>query len=146
MKRRLVRHESVAGGRFDVFVNGVMVSIAGIRPGWGIDGIAIDRDGVQLFFAALNSGELFRVPTATLRTGPDAQIAAAVAVTRVDPQGNLELVVQVARLRWPDGFAWERDGTLLLTCSALHQFIHEIFIGERDIAANAPYQIFRFAP
>jgi sugar lactone lactonase YvrE len=174
VRRRLERHASVVNGPYDTFVNGYEMRIKGIRPTQGVDGLALDAAGANLYYAALNGGELYRVPTAALRDGTDAALAAAVqkvaditmtdgmiadtagniyltdmehsAIARVTPAGELEVVVKDDRLRWPDGFAWAPDGSLYVTASALHTFLPKLIVTEQHIAANAPYHVFRLAP
>ncbi len=176
-RRRLESHASVIASTNDVFVNGFMMFVKALRPNWTVDGIALSADGTQLYYAGLISGELFRVPTALLRTATDQQLTSFVdregqvaaitatdgiiadaagniyltdmehsAVTRVSPQGELAVVLQDARLRWPDGFAWAPDGSLYVTASALHQFMPKLILTSGDIRARGPYQIFRFTP
>jgi sugar lactone lactonase YvrE len=65
------------------------------------------------------------------------------AIVRVTPTGQLELVIEDPRLRWPDGFAWAPDGSLYVTASALHTFMPKLFVTEDLIAAGAPYHVFR---
>lgn len=174
VRRRLESHASVAASPHDVFVGGQLVFFKRLRPSWTVDGIALSADGAQLYYAGLSSGELFRVPTSMLRTGSDAQLAAAIvkvaditatdgiiadaagnvyltdmehsAITRVAPDGTIAVVMRHSRLRWPDGFAWAPDGSLYVTASALHQYMPKLILTSGDIHARAPYQIFRIRP
>ena len=174
VKRRLVRHPSVENGPYDVFVNGYAMKVKGVRPAQGVDGIALDATGSFLYYAALNSGELYRVPTTTLRDGSDAALAQSVAkrgditmtdgmivdssgnvlltdmehsaIVRATPTGGLDVVVKDPRLRWPDGFSWAPDGSLYVTASALHTFLPKLIVTSELIAANAPYHVFRLRP
>jgi hypothetical protein len=56
---------------------------------------------------------------------------------------ELRTLVKDERLRWPDGLSFGPDGYLYVTCSALHQVILQ---GAAEVAAHAPYQIWRFKP
>ena len=166
VRRRLQEHASVVDGPYDTFVHDREFKVKGFRPTWGVDGIALAGD--QLYYAALNGGELWRVPAAELRgtgtprpvkvadiTQTDGMIADAQGriyltdmesskVVRVDPAtGTLEVVAHDRRMRWPDGFAWHADGSLLVTASALHTFMPRLFVTSSHIASNAPYHVFR---
>jgi sugar lactone lactonase YvrE len=176
-RRRLEDHPSVKSGKFDVIVDGERFKVAGVLClELGVDGLALDRSGEQLHFAALSSGELFRVATRDLRdpsisdealgarvvkvadvTMTDGMISDGAgnvyltdmehsAITRVKPDGTLDVLVKDARLRWPDGFSWTRDGDLLVTASALHQHVPDVVKTEESIARDAPYQLFRLRP
>jgi hypothetical protein len=171
VRRRLERHASVVDGPYDTFVHDREMKIKGIRPSQGIDGIALSPDGATLYYAALNGGELYRVSTAALRgpgtpapekvadvTQTDGMIADAhgriyltdmehSSVVRVDPAtGALALVARDPKLRWPDGFAWHADGSLLVTASALHTFLPKPIVTSSHIASNAPYHVLRIRP
>ena len=166
VRRRLQGHASVVHGPYDTFVHDREFKVKGFRPTWGVDGIALSGD--QLYYASLNGGELWRVPAAELRgsgtprpvkvadiTQTDGMIADAQGriyvtdmesstVARVDPEtGALEVVARDRRMRWPDGFAWHADGSLLVTASALHTFMPRLFVTSSHIASNAPYHVFR---
>ena len=65
------------------------------------------------------------------------------AIVALDPDRKLRTLVKDERLRWPDGLAFGPDGWLYVTCSALHQVLGK---DAAEIAAHAPYQIFRFKP
>lgn len=169
VRRRLERHPSVENGPYDVFVGGVEMKVKGLRTAQGIDGIALDASGDFLYYAALNGGQLFRVPTAVLENGADADGAVEKvaditmtdgmitdaagnvyltdmehsAIVRADASGRLDLVLADPRLRWPDGFGWAPDGSLYVTASALHTFLPKLIVTEAAIAAGAPYQLFR---
>jgi sugar lactone lactonase YvrE len=65
------------------------------------------------------------------------------AILVLDKEKKLRTLVKDERLRWPDGLAFDRDGWLYVTCSALQ---HVLFRSAAHIRENAPYQIYRFKP
>jgi len=139
-----------------------------VRP--GVDSIALDDAGEWLYFAPVTNTHLYRVRTADLHDPrlPWRELESRVERfaektmsdgIAIDPAGTLYLsdlehsavvalgqdralrtLVKDERLRWPDGFAIAKDGSLYLTCSALHQVIMKSPV---EIAAHAPYQIWR---
>jgi sugar lactone lactonase YvrE len=68
------------------------------------------------------------------------------AVVRLDGQGELRRLVQDARLRWPDGFAWAPDGSLFVTASAIHTYMNKIIRTDADIEERGPYHVFKVRP
>jgi sugar lactone lactonase YvrE len=139
-----------------------------VRP--GVDSIALDAAGEWLYFAPVTSRHLYRVRTddlddpdldwrelaakvetyaeKTMSDGIAIDAAGTVylsdlehsAVVALGPDKTLRTLVKDERLRWPDGFAFGPDGSLYVTCSALHQVILQ---GADAVAAHAPYQIWR---
>ena len=172
--RALEGHVSVLAEDFAPVVQGRRMEFYGlftVRP--GADSIALDDAGEWLYFAAVTSRHMYRVRTSDLR---EPRIPWRVLESRVeryaektmsdgiaiDASGTLYLsdlehsavvalgqdrklrtIVKDDRLRWPDGFAFGPDGWLYVTCSALHQVI---LASPEQIAANAPYQIWRLRP
>ena len=65
------------------------------------------------------------------------------AVVLLRPDRSLQTLLKTDKLRWPDGFSFGPDGWLYVTCSSLH---HVIGKPPSEVAANAPYQVFRFRP
>jgi sugar lactone lactonase YvrE len=142
-----------------------------VRP--GVDSIALDDAGEWLYFAPVTSNHLYRVRTADLDdpSMPWRDLEASVerfaektmsdgiaidaagtlylsdlehsAIVALGQDRRLRTLVKDDRLRWPDGFAFAPDGSLYLTCSALHQVI---LASEAEIASHAPYQIWRLRP
>ena len=121
----------------------------GRQPEFGADGIALSRDGSQLYWQALTGRTLYSVPTSEL-IRPDATAASVqravrrVADNRVPdglltlrdgrmlftaPEDNAVRVrvgegpittwVQDRRLRWPDSMAEMPDGSVLVTASRI---------------------------
>ena len=171
-RRLLQGHESVLAEPYVPVVQGVRMQFYGvfaIRP--NVDSIALDDAGEWLYFAPVTSRHMYRVRAADLDDESLSRQALESRVERfaektmsdgitIDSRGTLYLsdpehdavmtlgqdhqlhtLLRDARLRWPDGFSFGPDGWLYLTCSALH---HVILRSPAEIAANAPYQIFRF--
>jgi sugar lactone lactonase YvrE len=139
-----------------------------VRP--GVDSIALDDAGEWLYFASVTSRHMYRVRAADLHDAriPWRELESRVekfaektmsdgiaidaagtlylsdlehsAVVSLGQDRALRTLVKDERLRWPDGFAFGPDGSLYLTCSALHQVILK---SPAEIASNAPYQIWR---
>lgn len=178
-RRRLAGHASLKNGPYDVVVDGERMKVAGfLCPAYGIDAIALDSTGDWLFYASLNSGELYRIATHDLRYQDsgllDAELAQRVekvaditmsdgatrdrtghtyltdmehhAIVRVSPEGQLDVLVQDDRLRWPDGLGWGPSGHLYITASALDETLAQPVVSAKDVAAGAPYHIFRILP
>jgi sugar lactone lactonase YvrE len=174
VRRVLDKHPSVQAGRYDVIVNGRRVTLAGaFCMAGGIDGIALDEAGETLYYAALNSGTVYRVRTSVLRNfaSTGAAVSGAVEkfadatmtdgmvtdgagnvyltdmehdqVVRITPNKEIEVVARDPRLRWPDGFAWASDGSLYVSASALHVNLPSLIKTKESIARGAPYHILR---
>lgn len=138
-----------------------------------VDSIALTRDGKWLYYGAVTSGRMYRIAAADLLDASldDAALAQRVqdfapktlsdglstddeggvylsdmehsAIHRMDAGGKLTTLLKDERLRWPDGFSFGPDGWLYVTCSSLQ---HVLFLGDDEIRAHAPYQIYRFRP
>src|SRR5262249_3256029 len=152
--RRLLENEpAVSSGPYDVYVHGKRFGLFhGLLPvKFGVDSICLDRTGEWLYFAALNSGTLYRLRTAgvdrcwrcraglvacvqryaeiTLSDGITSDLRGNVyltdvehsAVVRLTPKGDLETLIKDKHLRWPDGFSFGPGGWLYVTGSALNE-------------------------
>lgn len=111
------------------------------------DGIALSPGGDWLYYAPLTGHTLWRVPTAALRdphADPAPQVERVREIVATDgilmaPDGNLylggledssvyvlrpdgtyERLVHDTRLSWPDSFALDEHGGLLVTTTQLH--------------------------
>src|SRR5260370_13444445 len=63
--RLLEGNPAVANGPYEIYVHGQRVLLKGLIPlKFAIDAIALDRNGEWLYFAATNSGTLYRLRTA----------------------------------------------------------------------------------
>jgi sugar lactone lactonase YvrE len=167
VRRVLHEHASVRRGKHDVSIDGQRVKFNGVFcAGGGVDGLALDARGESLFFAPLNSGEVWRVPTNDLSpsavekyadtTMTDGMITDAKgnlyltdmehsAVVRVRPDRSSEVVARDAKLRWPDGFAWGPDGALYVTASALHVNLPSLVPTKERVSEGAPYHVLKIA-
>ena len=172
--RVLEGHESVLAQDFAPVVQGKRMEFFGlftVRP--GVDSIALDRAGEWLYFAPVTNEHLYRVRTAdlvdpslkwrelatrvetyaekTMSDGIAIDAAGTLYLTDLEHSAivalgtdhKLRTLVKDERLRWPDGLSFGPDGYLYVTCSALHQVILQ---GAAEVAAHAPYQIWRFKP
>ena len=114
---------------------------------FNVDGIAVSPDGKHLYYQALNGRTLYRLPTDALNDAglSEAQLDARIervgpseptdgmwmsssgqlyitafqdnAVKVRQPDGSFAVVIQDARLRWPDSMAEGPDGSLYVTAS-----------------------------
>ena len=114
------------------------------------DGIALSPKGDWLYYQALTGRTLYRVPTKLLRDSalPDERIAIMVekvaevgpsdglamdtkgtlylasieknAISRLDPKGNLSILVDDPALKWPDSITLAPEGLLFVTTSQIH--------------------------
>jgi sugar lactone lactonase YvrE len=155
----------VQGRRMELF------GLFAIRP--GVDSIALDRSGEWLYFAPVTDEWMWRVRRADLDDASltPQDLAAKVeryaektesdgittdfegnvyltdpgssAIVLLTPERRLQTLVQSERLRWPDGLSFGPNGTLYVTCSALH---HVIGRSPAHTASQAPFQIFRLRP
>jgi sugar lactone lactonase YvrE len=67
-RRMLEGHPSVKNGPYAVHIQGRPYKLLGIfKLNFGVDGIALSRDGKWLYYAPLNGGQLYRIATATLK-------------------------------------------------------------------------------
>jgi sugar lactone lactonase YvrE len=114
------------------------------------DGIALSPDRRWVYYAALTGRTLYRIPAAALADPKlsDGELAKRVervreigatdgiafdpagnlylgaleelAVYRLEPGGRYRRLVRDPRLAWPDSFAVEADGGVLVTTSQIH--------------------------
>jgi sugar lactone lactonase YvrE len=114
------------------------------------DGIALSPDRSYLYYIALTSHTLYRIPTEALLDEQlsEKDLAKQVekvkkvpatdgmlfdkagnlymggletnAVNRLTPDGDVETVIQDPQIRWADSFALDQDGNLYFTTSQIH--------------------------
>ena len=174
--RRLQRHDSVRNGPYNVYVDGRRFEVAGAPLWFGVDTIALSRDGRWLYFAAVNSGTLYRIAAAdladpslddealaqrvrafaeiTLSDGSSTDLEGGIYITdmehfavhRVGPDGGFETVVHD-----PDRLRWP-DGLSFGPDGWLYitaSALHD-YVGRsgvrRHVRANAPYHVLRVKP
>lgn len=173
-QRRIEAHPSVVAEDYLPVVQGRKMKAFGlvtIRP--GVDSIALDKRGEWLYFAPITNNHLYRVSTedlnnpklgnAALRDKIEIYAEKTMsdglsmdrddgiyisdlehsAILRLDSKRQLTTLLKDERLRWPDGFSFGPDGWLYVTCSSLQDVIGK---SAANVAAHAPYQIFRFRP
>ncbi|MDX1454128.1 MAG: L-dopachrome tautomerase-related protein [Gammaproteobacteria bacterium] len=171
VRRVLVNHESTAAQDWVIrtpykrmeFFGG----LAALKP--GVDGIALSRDGLYLYYGAMTHDTLYRIPTSLLRdTTPRSLIEASVEavgpkplndgmstdeigtvyLTDVEhqgvmihqPDGRLLTLLRSERIRWADALSFGPDGWLYIADSGIPQMMLE----PRDtIIEHAPYTIWR---
>ncbi len=174
-RRLLNRHESVYPQNY-LIRNQIkdMAFFGGLlEMKTGIDGIALSRDDVWLYYGAMNHDTLYRIRTSDLRdvSLDETDLAGKIepvgkkplndgfsidndgnvfitdvehqAVVRMSPDGTLKTVIKDGRIRWADGLSFGPDGWLYLADSAIP---HLVLQNAEHIAAQAPYHIWRFRP
>lgn len=134
------------------------------------DGIALTPNGKYIYYKPLSDDRLYRIGTKYLRNFSLAanQLAAHVEfmghytttdgmifdkkgnlyfgdlehfrIIRIKPNGNIEQVVQDARLIWPDSYSISPDGYLYVSCSQI-QLQPEYNLTEQQ--PPTPYTIYR---
>ncbi len=150
-----------------VFLGGILA----LKP--GVDGIALSRDGKQLFYAAMTHNTLYSIPVDAIDT-PEKAATAAQAIKAIgrkplndglatDDQGNIlitdvehggvarmapdgkltTLIRDDARIRWADALSFGPDGYLYIADSAIPD---QMLQSKAHMQSKAPYYIYRFKP
>lgn len=150
-----------------VFFGGILA----LKP--GVDGLALSRDGKQLFYAAMTHDTLYSVPVDAIDT-PEKAATAAQAIKAIgrkplndglatDDQGNIlitdvehggvarmapdgkltTLIRDDARIRWADALSFGPDGYLYIADSAIPD---QMLQSKAHMQSKAPYYIYRFKP
>src|SRR5262249_35623233 len=103
---RLLEHDpAVSNGPYGVYVHGKRVALLkGLAPlKFGIDSICLDRAGEWLYFAALNSGTLYRIRTADIERWMRCPAELAACIERY------------AEITLSDGITTDLRGNIYLT-------------------------------
>ncbi|UCH63481.1 MAG: hypothetical protein JSU77_03255 [Fidelibacterota bacterium] len=130
------------------------------------DGLALDLTGEYLYYQALTSRKLYRVPTEALcdtalstrelsykvefvkasgasdaiEFGPDGNLYLTAiehnAIRCLTPDGEVETIIQDKHLKWPDSFSITADGDIYVTTSQVH----------RGSNPTEPYGLFKLVP
>ena len=117
------------------------------------DGLALDIDGGYLYYQALTGRNLYRIRTERLRDASltETELGKCVervgesgasdgigfgqdgcvyltsieqnAIRRMCPEGEIEVLVQDPRLKWPDSVFLTDDGAVFVTTSQLHLLV-----------------------
>ena len=174
-RRLLKKHASVRNGPYAVHINGRPFKVLGVfKLKFGVDSIALSRDGRWLYYAPLNGGILYRIEVGALndeklsdkalgkRVEKFAEITLSDGITtddsgniyitdmessaihRVDPQGNLRTL-----FKDPEKLHWPDGfsfgpGGVLYFTDSALQKI--IMKSKKQITKNRPYYIYRFSP
>jgi len=174
-RRLLQRHQSVYPENYLIRTAIKEMSFFGglLEMKTGVDGIALSRDDRWLYYGAMNHESMFRIRTRDLR---DTTIIEEMLVERIEtvgrkplndglsiddvgnvfitdvehgavvamnPEGDLRTIVKDDRIRWADGLSFGPDGWLYLADSAIP---HLALQNQEQIAAQAPYYVWRFKP
>jgi sugar lactone lactonase YvrE len=111
--RRLQQHASVKNGPYSVHIGGRPHTILGLfKLRFGVDSIALSRDGQWLYYAPLNAGVLYRVETAALK---NENLSAEALGGRVE---------KFADITMSDGITTDNSGNIYITDmenSAIHR-------------------------
>lgn len=178
MRRLLEGHLSVIPEDTDLVIDGTPVRIRAedgseIRPRVGVNPIAIDKNGLWLYYGPMHGRSMYRVRTADLRNPELTAKDLAVRVERwsdkpicdgisIDNAGNLYLgdlannaigvigsdrkyrvLHKDPRLSWVDAFSFGPDGHLYLVANQLHR---SAVLNGGIAATQPPYLILKFKP
>jgi sugar lactone lactonase YvrE len=174
-RRLLEGHESVCNGPYAVHIQGQPHKLLGLFTlKFGVDGIALSRNGRWLYYAPLNGAQLYRIATDVLNdenlngetmgsgvirwapisltdgltTDEEGRVYLGDmengAIHRVDANGRLQTL-----LKDPERLRWP-DGFSFGPNGWLYftdsALQHVILKSEGTIRANSPYHIYRFQP
>lgn len=148
-----------------VFFGGLLA----LKP--GVDGIALSRDGKQLYYAAMTHDTLYSIPVEAIKSADKAATAASSVravgtkplndglttddqgnilitdvehggVARMTPDGRLTTLIRDdARIRWADALSYGPDGYVYIADSAIPD---QMLQSKTHMQSKAPYFIYRF--
>ena len=174
-RRLLKKHPSVRNGSYAVHIDGRPLKVLGVfKIKFGVDSIALSRDGQWLYYAPLNGGVLYRIEVSALnnqelteeelgdRVERFAEITLSDGITtddsgniyitdmensaihRVDPGGNLKTLFKDSKK-----LRWP-DGFSFGPHGDLcltESGLHKVMMKSKEhIRTARPYRIYRFRP
>jgi len=174
-RRLLRRHPSVRNGSYAVYIDGKLLKVLGVfKIKFGVDSIALSRDGKWLYYAPLNGGVLYRIEVAALKNEElteeelgdrverftDITLSDGIttddsgniyitdmensAIHRVDPGGNLQTLFKDSKR-----LRWP-DGFSFGPDGDLYvteSALHVVMMkSKKQIKTGRPYHIYRFKP
>lgn len=150
-RRLLDNHPSTKAESVVLTVDKKSFLMKGKAPKIHSDGIALSKDKKKLYFHALTGYTLYSVPTEALNDenlspeelgqkvsnlgttpAPDGMIfdneenlymadLERNAIAYRTPKGEMKILIQDSRLKWPDTFTIDSDNNLIFTDSLLHE-------------------------
>ena len=174
-RRLLTKHPSVRNGSYAVHIDGKPLKVLGVfKIKFGVDSIALSRDGQWLYYAPLNGAVLYRIEVADLNNGElteeelgdrverfaDITLSDGIttddsgniyitdmensAIHRLDPEGRLETLFKDSQK-----LRWP-DGFSFGPHGDLYvteSALHMVMMKSRkQIRGARPYHIYRFRP
>ncbi|WP_200974814.1 L-dopachrome tautomerase-related protein [Echinicola sp. 20G] len=156
----------------DMVIDGELVYFGGKPARVAVDPITISLDGNTVFFGAMNGTNWYSLDAQLFREGAsDESIQKSIvrlgvkpisdgassdglgnhyftdltahAITRLNPDGTLEHIIQDDRLKWPDNAYLASDGSFYISVNQLNTT--PAFTGGED-EGKPPYYIYRFKP
>ena len=103
-RRRLQQHASVKNGPYSVHISGQAFTILGLfKLKFGVDSIALSRDGQWLYYAPLNAGALYRIETAALNN------------EKISEEDLARRVEKFAEITMSDGITTDNAGNIYIS-------------------------------
>jgi len=156
----------------DMVIDGELVYFGGKPARVAVDPITISPDGNTVFFGAMNGTNWYSLDAQLFRDGAsDESIQSSIvrvgekpisdgassdgmgnhyftnltahAITRLNPDGTLEHIIEDDQLKWPDNTYLAPDGSFYISVNQLNTT--PAFTGGED-DGKPPYYIYRFKP
>lgn len=169
-KARRFNYEQFQSEEVDMFIDGKLIYFGGNPARVGVNPISLSKDGNILYFGAMNGLSLYSLNARLVREERnDSTIGKSIgkvgtkpisdgiatdaqgnhyitnlpehAISKLDANGNLSILVQDKRLNWPDNVALSSDGYIYIAVNQLHTT--PPFTGASD-EGKAPYFIYRY--